>query len=62
MVPERNVLCMVDQTTTTTQVDENGRLTIPKGTREALDLIDTRADLKLEIDVLRRNPEGDNEE
>ena len=53
---------MVDQTTTTAQVDENGRLTIPKGTREALDLIDTRADLKIELTVLRRKSGGDDEE
>lgn len=50
---------MVEQATTTATVDENGRITIPKGAREALDILDTRASLEIEIEVLERYPDGD---
>jgi AbrB family looped-hinge helix DNA binding protein len=41
-------------TSTTVEIDEQGRLTVPKPVREALEIEGTEALVELEIDVKKR--------
>ena len=57
---------MAEKASATVQMDENGRVTIPKSTRKALDIDGVGADLDLDVLVLgreeRQEPaDGDNE-
>lgn len=50
---------MVNEATTTVQMDGEGRITVPKSTRKALDVDDEAADLELDIRVLQRRGAAD---
>lgn len=45
---------MAQQASATVQMDENGRITIPKSTRRALCIDGETADLDLDVAVLNR--------
>lgn len=54
-------LSMADEASATVQIDKNGRVTIPKSTRKALDIDGKTAHLDLDIRVLERtedDPDG----
>ena len=44
---------MPKQASATVQMDKNGRVTIPKSTRKALDIDGEHADLNLDVRVIR---------
>ncbi|MCH7661488.1 MAG: AbrB/MazE/SpoVT family DNA-binding domain-containing protein [Euryarchaeota archaeon] len=48
---------MAEKASATVQMDENGRVTIPKSTRKALDIDGETAHLDLDILVLKRRGE-----
>jgi len=48
---------MVDEATSTVQLDTQGRLNIPAAVRRALDIYDRKATLRLDIEVLDRDGE-----
>lgn len=48
---------MADEASATVQIDENGRVTIPKSTRKALNIDGKTAHLDLDIRVLERTEE-----
>ena len=52
---------MVDRASATVQMDEKGRVTIPKSTRKALEVEGKRSDLDLDIEVLARHPDSGEE-
>ena len=52
---------MAQQASATVQMDENGRVTIPKSTRRALCIDGGTADLDLDVTVLNRGDEAHDE-
>jgi len=50
---------MADKASTTRQMDSNGRVTIPKSVRRALELEGKSADIVIDIEVLNRHGETD---